>query len=144
MAIDTVAVFSRTFEAGLPNGSTSFEQAMALLDESARQAHGNLSVGALANAHGTWFEWLLAIAAWNARFSYNKRGVAALLPNVNRFDCAQLYVPVLSGMINHLKTEVAQHGVSLITSNPDFVLLEAVARAELPELLPRRIDFADR
>jgi hypothetical protein len=121
--IDKISVFCDVVER-LPAPNRTFADLIAELDERARTVHGQVSSQALSNAHGDWFEWLLAIAAWNESINSNSNAVALRIPNVAQLDSASLYSEELMRMILHLRTEVEKTaGVRLITSNPDFALL---------------------
>lgn len=79
---------------------------------------------ALSNVHGDWYEWLLAISAWNYVCENKKSNIALLMPNVMQFDVTSLYIPKLYDLIVDLKQKVIQTSkVQLITSNPDFVII---------------------
>jgi len=81
--------------------------------------------GALNNAHGDWYEWLLAMTAWNLRIENPRLNLALLLPSVSSFDVSELYSRDLSDLINDLKEKVQEAAsVKLITSNPDFVIID--------------------
>lgn len=135
-SIDTKACFVSSFANGLPGPTVTLTECLIKLCDFAKSINPATTEDALKNARGTWFEWLLAICAWNARASSGKTGVAITLPNISAFDCGHLYVPHLQSMIQHLNNEVAKHGGELITSNPDFVLLKLGA-VVLPALPPR-------
>jgi hypothetical protein len=80
---------------------------------------------ALSNCHGDWYEWLLAISALNWHVAHPRSRLLVQLPNISRFDVTSLYCDRLRAMISDLKTKVLNSaGVNLITSNPDFVLLD--------------------
>ena len=102
------AAFTELFEAWTVN----------LTDIGASQAAVN-------NVKGEWYEWLIAICAWNYRVNQNPGSHITLkLPNIAQFEVSRLYQPPLYTLIADLrqKVEEAAH-VSLVTSNPDFVLL---------------------
>jgi hypothetical protein len=124
MAIDTAGIFVEAFSKRLPEGNRSFEDILSELETLARKQDPAVTGGATNNARENWFEWLLAISAWNARGESNKSGVIATLPNVAGFDCSSLYVRELFEMIQHLRSELLLHEVGLVTSNPDFVILD--------------------
>lgn len=85
----------------------------------------DVSKGALSNAHGDWYEWLLAISAWNFCAKTPRAHVPILLPNISRFDVARLYENRLYSLIQDLRSKIEETSeVNLITSNPDFVILE--------------------
>ena len=84
-----------------------------------------ITTEALSNVHGDWYEWLLAIASWNLTASLPNTHLAISLPNVSQFDVSSLYINRLHDLIADLKVKVsAVSEVSLITSNPDFVILD--------------------
>lgn len=72
------------------------------------------------SARSSW----IAIAAWNLHASNPALALALPLPNVSGFNVGRLYTPPLYGLIEDLRTKVQQSAnVQLITSNPDFVIL---------------------
>ncbi|MBL4743606.1 MAG: Cfr10I/Bse634I family restriction endonuclease [Cycloclasticus sp.] len=84
-----------------------------------------VTTGALANSHGDWYEWLLAITALNHHLSNNTKHIALLLPNVTRFDVSSLYKPDIQNIILDLKEKVKESAeVQFVTSNPDFVIID--------------------
>jgi hypothetical protein len=95
------------------------------LDTSEQGANPNVTQNALNNAHGDWYEWLLAIPAWNWNVAHPTSNWLVQLPNTSRFDVASLYIPSLHEMINDLRAKVlAAAGVNLISSNPDFAIID--------------------
>lgn len=95
------------------------------LDDIIRNADSRISRGALNNIHGDWYEWFLAIEAWNYCIENEFADVPFLLPNIRGFDVAALYEEDLFEYIVDLREKVeASSTVQLITSNPDFVILD--------------------
>jgi hypothetical protein len=86
------------------------------------------SQAGISNVKGDWYEWLLAICAWNYRVGQNQAAYVALkLPNIANLEVSSLYEPQLFGYITDLRQKVeATAHVSLITSNPDFALIRHV------------------
>lgn len=79
---------------------------------------------ALANSHGDWYEWLLAITALNIYISNGTRYVALLIPNVSTFNVGKIYKEDIQEIILDLKTKVKDSaGVEFVTSNPDFIII---------------------
>ena len=112
-----------------------------LIDKLDERARGSLEFNskseasakaALAKMHGDWFEWLLCNIAQQSNLTPGLPIVAIKLPNVVQFDSTNLYVEELRTMIGSLRTEVRKSSVELISSNPDFVLVQR----ELVDLLP--------
>lgn len=109
----------------LPAPDETYTDILAQLDNAILAVNSEISQGALANSHGDWYEWLLAIAAWNAAASDPDLNVAVLLPNKLSLDLSSLYVQRLSDKIVDLRDKVeASSTVQLISSNPDFVIIE--------------------
>ncbi len=89
-------------------------------DTQKRSAQGSLN-----KIHGDWYEWILATAAWNYRINNKSKYLALLLPNKSRFNVSSLYCPKLFNYLDDLKQKISKEsGVNLITSNPDFVLID--------------------
>lgn len=90
-----------------------------------QKADSSITKDALNNARGDWYEWLLAISAWNYFVENKKAHFAMLTPNISQFDVAALYDEKLYGLINDLRAKVlASSSVQLISSNPDFVIID--------------------
>jgi hypothetical protein len=83
----------------------------------------DVSPSALSNVNGDWYEWLIAIQAWNDFINSRVFHLAIPLPNVSGLDITSLYIPELHNLITDLKNKVQQTNVELITSNPDFVII---------------------
>jgi hypothetical protein len=122
--INKLYTFCDVLATSLPLPSDRIEDIIQRFDAAVKTEYPAVTMGALNNAHGDWFEWLLSIAAWNAHIKGKTPFLAIPLPNINQFDCAKLYVPELYQMIQHLRQEtIRSSNVQLISSNPDFVLL---------------------
>ncbi|WP_417842118.1 Cfr10I/Bse634I family restriction endonuclease [Terasakiella sp.] len=103
----------------------SFEALLDTIDGNIKANHPGIAQGAFNNCHGDWYEWLLAIAAWNRRIETGSKLAVYLLPNVKRFQVSDLYIPKISQYITDLKAKTVETaGVELITSNPDFVIID--------------------
>lgn len=108
----------------LPDEGVLISELFNDFDARIREKEKSISREALSNVHGDWYEWLLAISAWNYAAAYQNANLAILLPNVIQFDVSTLYVERLNALIDDLKEKVLTvSGVQLITSNPDFVIL---------------------
>ena len=158
--IDSVATFCGELNGALPADDDLFVPDsknptlfswMRKFDDAVKAENAAINPNAFNNVHGNWYEWLLTIAAWNTHVKYDTAFVACTLPNVKGFDCARLYAPPLYAMIQHLRAEVTRSAqVQLISSNPDFVIIEAnTAHLDLPRPITsitpdviRKLDFA--
>jgi len=92
---------------------------------------------AVSNVKGDWYEWLIAICAWNYRVMQNVGAhIAVKLPSIAEFEVSRLYEPNLYAFIADLREKVeASANVSLVTSNPDFALIRHGAADVPPALL---------
>lgn len=107
----------------LPLDDKSFDE---LFHEMDAEVYSNADVTkqAMSNVHGDWYEWLLAIAAWNFCANNPSANLPLLMPNISQFDVASLYVEKLYHLIQDLRKKVEDSSeVKLITSNPDFVII---------------------
>lgn len=76
------------------------------------------------NARGRWFEWLLNYLVWDFFASSNSTLRMINLPNADKFECTNLYLPKYSEHIGDLKKKLQVQDIELVTSNPDFVLID--------------------
>ena len=93
------------------------------LDELVYSFEKNITSQALSNCHGDWYEWLLNIIAWKVIARNQTNYILVSLPNVTGFSIFDLYKPEVLSMVNKLKDRANKQGVQLITSNPDFVII---------------------
>ena len=141
--INATGAFLEVLGGALPDPATSLMKVIKSVENQIRQAEPSITQGAFNNVRGSWFEWLLSIAAWNAHIEGNSPFIALPLVKASEFDCSRLYVPALQEMVEHLRDEVQKTGVELISSNPDMVILnhpEVEALVDLPRPI-QTIDF---
>jgi hypothetical protein len=100
------------------------------------KSEADVSTGALSNVRGSWYEWLIALHAIKFATDNVVDTVMVKLPKVSSFDCSRLFVPKTFGLVDDLREKVkAAEDVSLITSNPDFCLINYdIVSAHLPDL----------
>ena len=109
----------------LPNPTLELSGLLGAMDDGIRRVDKAITTGALSNAHGDWYEWLLAITAWNTFVNNPEANLALLLPNSSQFNVANLYTEELTDLIEDLRAKVQNVAqVQLITSNPDFVIID--------------------
>jgi hypothetical protein len=108
------------------------------MDTAILQRDGTVNPNALSNIHGDWYEWLLAITAWNFCIETEGAHLLLLVPNVRQFDISRLYNDRLHNLIVDLRQKVNDaSGVQLISSNPDFVILNRdLVNEVLQEMAP--------
>ena len=108
----------------LPDDDFLISNLLDQMDAEIKVREPRVKSGALGNSHGDWYEWLLAISAWNTFVRNPAANLAMLLPNITRFDVARLYTDDLFELILDLRAKVLETSqVQLITSNPDFVIV---------------------
>lgn len=123
--INKIPAFVEILERKMPELEQPISDLLSFMDASIKSLDENITTGALSNAHGDWYEWLLAIAAWNVYVTNPAADLAILLPNISRFDVAHLYTNQLTRLIEDLRIKVQETAqVKLITSNPDFVIIK--------------------
>lgn len=108
----------------LPKEDETYRGILDDLDEAVKAANNRINDNALRKSHGDWYEWMLAVEAWNIFASNSDNAIALLLPNIRQFDLAKLYQDKYSKVIEDLREKVFEASeVHLITSNPDFAIL---------------------
>jgi len=119
----------------IPQFDKSFKDILDYFDSKIKSFHLPISSSALSNAHGDWYEWLLAIAAWNYCVENETAHLPLLTPNVTQFKIATLYNKKLSDLLEDLKEKLNLSEVQLISSNPDFVIIRRdLVKKVMPEL----------
>jgi hypothetical protein len=109
----------------LPEPQQLLDKLITDFDKEIYKRDSTVSKDALNNVHGDWYEWLLAISAWNYFAENKKANLALLTPNIAQFDVASLYNEKLFSLIQDLRQKVsAASSVQLISSNPDFVIID--------------------
>lgn len=142
--INKTAAFCEILEQQLPNPDTPIKELLDHFDLVIQQASPSITKQALSNAHGDWYEWLLAIQAWNYHVETPSSFLAINLPNINQFDVGRLYTDELYNFILDLRQKVTvASAVSLITSNPDFVIIDT-ANIHLPNHFNEKIITIDQ
>lgn len=117
--------FRQFFNSSAVGPATQFTDLFNDWDDKVKDVAPDIAPGALSNAHGDWYEWLLAIASWNAFQRNRSNHIAVLLPNVSRLNIAKLYTDELAKFIHDLRAKVlASSTVEFISSNPDFVIID--------------------
>lgn len=117
--------FCTLLKGKLPTNTKPFDQLISDFDKEVAAVDKTVSKDALNNVHGDWYEWLLAISAWNYFAENNEANLAFLTPNISQFDIARLYNEKLYSLIQDLRGKVLlSSSVQLISSNPDFVIID--------------------
>lgn len=92
-------------------------------DASIKKDH-KVTDSALSNVHGDWYEYLISINFNNYAIANDIEFIALPLPNITSFYIYDLYINKLQNYVRDLKKTLQESAnVSLITSNPDFVVI---------------------
>ena len=129
VSIDSMGTFCQAISTvqsvlGLVDFGSVFENAATIV----KTQYPSATQGAMNNVRGDWYEWLLFIGALeylNQQAEQPPANIFIPLPNVREFDCATLYIPPIAALVHDLKQKTeASSQVSLVTSNPDFVIVK--------------------
>ncbi|SIO36457.1 Cfr10I/Bse634I family restriction endonuclease [Halodesulfovibrio marinisediminis] len=123
LQVNKLESFCSLIEATSPPSSKYFSELFREFDHEIRRRHPEIKQGALNNVHGDWYEYLIAVFFNNYSVKHNRNWVAIPLPNVRVYDLAQVYTPRLFNYIEDLRFKLAREQVSLISSNPDFIIV---------------------
>lgn len=122
--IQRAEAFCTLLEGKIPAKSRSFVEILNYIGSSVRKKFPKVSREAVNNCRGTWYEWLIAFSAWKFCAERSNEFMILVLPSVTTFDVTRLYIPSLFSHIEDFKKKVnEQAGVHLITSNPDFLIV---------------------
>lgn len=126
--IDTKAAFIESINGVVPKGEWNYKEHLDYIQSLVIEADPNVTSGALSNCRGTWFEWMIAIDTYNDWCLKKHQMLLLPLPNIKQFDCATLYNEKINKYIFDLRQKLkASLDIELITSNPDFVILDTSA-----------------
>lgn len=89
----------------------------------ANKAGVTISDGSFNKCNGDWYEWFIAIRAIEFFCKNRTPRLLVSMPNKTSFDVISLYKEDLSYYIYDLTEKLNENSVNLITSNPDFVIL---------------------
>ena len=113
----------------------SFQQILTDAENLVKFEHPDVSREALSNVRGSWYEWLISLGFLEFRQNHPNSKYLLQLPNISQYDCSKLYVQRIYSYIVDLRAKVAATAdVSLITSNPDFVIINGDANIALPNI----------
>lgn len=124
--IKRAETFCSVLDSKLPASHTSIKALFDSIDEQIISQHPKVKKEALNNCHGDWYEWIIGASAWNFRIDNDKSYLLLSIPNIKQFDVAALYKKELFDYIADLRNKVFKAAdVELITSNPDFVIINS-------------------
>lgn len=134
-SIDSALAFVALLNGTVPEPAEPFAGIFEHFDQALRMQRPEVHANALSKVHGDWYEWLIALAAWNFHAANPQSRVALPLPNVSIFDVGHLYSAGLYDYLQDLRAKVQESEVELITSNPDFVILNVTGLEQGEQLL---------
>lgn len=124
MSIDKKKRFCELLNYKLPASNQLIFELLESFDRRLRELDKNVTTGALNNAHGDWYEWLIGISAWNYSTSNPGSYFLIPLPNISKLDISCLYKQDIRKIIHDFRKYIKSKGtVTLISSNPDFVII---------------------
>jgi hypothetical protein len=123
--IDKAAAFCTILNNAIPSENILFEDVLKRLDDGVKEIYPEVTKDSLKNCRGDWYEWLIAVGAWNYYVNHPRSYVVLPLPNVSQFDVMRLYTDNLYNFIEEFRRKISESAsVELITSNPDFVIID--------------------
>ncbi len=122
--IDKKAAFCELLSRKLPLNAKKITELLDDFDRKVREDFPGTTQNALNNCHGDWYEWIIAICAWNLYARSNSKTLVLKTPNITKFDVSRFYIDRFYDLIADLRKKVSETtSVQLITSNPDFVII---------------------
>jgi len=108
-----------------PRDDQNFEEIIEQCKNLVRIEYPQVSNDAFKNVTGSWYEWLVILGGKKYNLDNPDSNILIKLPKISQFDCSTLYEEELFRLIKELRNKVMEDSnVSLITSNPDFVILK--------------------
>lgn len=110
-----------------------------VLREAKKQGY-TISDGAFNKCNGDWYEWIIAIGAIDFFRRNGTKKLLVGLPNKSSFNLIDLYKPELNYYLSDLADKLKLNKVNLVTSNPDFVILDVSSYGEI--LMDKLLDVS--
>ncbi len=134
-SINSSAVFCDALKSQNPIDLLSFKDFLNECEELVKSEFSPTD-GALANVRGNWYEWLISVGYFWYRQKYLgvNKFMFIPIPNISGLDLYSLYEDEIFKFISDLRDKTGKVGVSLISSNPDFVIIKKEIQGELPNL----------
>lgn len=85
-------------------------------------SYPEIADNAFNKCNGDWYEWLISIASFSVK---NESDYLLInLPTSSQLDVTDLYVKEVSAYISDFKKKLDElSGITLVTSNPDFIII---------------------
>ncbi|MBJ9829519.1 Cfr10I/Bse634I family restriction endonuclease [Citrobacter freundii] len=127
--------------------STEFSKVLSglkdFINSEAIQYGGEISGGSFNKCNGDWYEWLIGIRAIEFFLENDTNFIVVKMPNATSFDVMSIYKSCLSELIYDLRRKLSINNVNLITSNPDFSIIDIRDRREELKAKLENISFSN-
>lgn len=90
----------------------------------AKKLGGEVRDGAINKCNGDWYEWIISLRSIYFCLNNHTQKILVSMPNNRSFDCTTLYKKELSWYIYDLRHKLEENHVNLVTSNPDFFIVD--------------------
>ena len=120
---------------------------LSAIENNVKHLHPTVHSSALNKCRGSWYEWIINIMAWNYGIANHSPYLLIQLPNVSSLDVYSLYQVNIYQVIKDYKNELNKEFLTLITSNPDFVLIRKNNKhnySYIIDITPDTIDFLEK
>lgn len=135
IGIDTKTTFVGALGGQRVLGLQSFKTVFDDAEDLVKKEYADVSDGALANSRGRWYEWLIALGSTEFRNANPDANLIIPLPNITQFDCSKIYDKHTFGFIEDLRVKLLESSdVNLITSNPDYVIIDGTIPIKHPDI----------
>lgn len=125
-AINRVETFVGALNGRRIQDLNDFSGVLAECADLVRGEYPQVTGGALNNARGDWYESVIALGAIEYVREHKSPYTMVNLPNISSYSCENLYIEEISGLIGDLRQVLLDSAdVSLISSNPDFVIVSS-------------------
>ena len=100
------------------------------------QSEFSPSSNAISNVRGNWYEWLISVGFifYISELKDLTCNLLFPLPNVSGLDHYSLYVDDIYKYIRDLREKTEKLGVSLISSNPDYIIISRELGFRIPNI----------
>lgn len=148
--VDTKVAFVESLNGMIPSGEWDYKVHLDYIQSLVLKADSRVTSASISNCRGTWFEWMIAIDIYNHWCTNTHNLLMLPLPNISRFDSATLYKNDVSTYIFDLRKKLkVSLDIELITSNPDFVIIDSsnfnniIPRLPFTKIDENAIEFID-
>lgn len=126
VSINRIDSFVEALDGEQIENIANFEDFLLKIEDLVAREYPGVSRNALNNARGDWYESLIVLGANEYVRERESAFGLVRLPNINSFSCENLYGAEIAELIADLRNVLADEAdVSLISSNPDFVVVDA-------------------